>query len=796
MQVTRDMLAFALGKRWASWGVLVFLTGWTVFQVHAFRAPDPLGDTAPPDQFSAARAMRHVEEIAREPHPIGTPENARVRAYLEQELAGLAAKAPELGVELETDRAYVERDVRRPPYLVCLVENVLARIPGTAPGKAVLLMAHYDSTPYGPGAADDASGVAAMLETARALVADAQAGRRLENDVILLFTDGEEAGVLGAQAFRKHRWYNDVGLVLNFEARGYYGPSFMFETSPRNGWLIRGFAKAAPYPVASSFMYDIAGRMPTSTDYRILKQDGVPGLNFAFIGGIKYYHTENDDAEHIDRGSVQHHGSYALALTRYFGREDLTRIASEDYTYFNVLGFHLALYPSSWTWPLCAGVTALFLMVAGWGLCRGVFTWRGAAWGVLALPLCLVLTMLPVAAMVAAGWAFQREYIVYNSGWYLGAALAFTLGLFSVLYAGLRRRVLTQDLHLGALFWWCALAVLLAALLPGGAYLATWPAAASLLMLGGGALLARRGRPGAAVLWMATCALPIISMLVPTIVGFHYAVTVIPAPFWMAFVVLTAALLSPLVALAGAVGARLLHRAVFGAAALLFLWALLSLRFTPDHPKMNSLCYGLNFDRHQAVWMSSDDDLDEWTSQFFPSGLPRASVRDFRPDIAESYLRAPAPLAMVPEPEIRLVEERMDGGMRRLRLHIRSGRAAPRIRIEAGPQTEVCAAWLNGIQLGPDGYDPQARPGQPWWVQYEGRSEAGLDLEVRVSRRSPVEFTLFEESFGVPAIPQVSYTPRPAHMVTEPNTIEWWRRFRSNVTYTVKTWRMEETPPA
>lgn len=791
------MLASADGRRWASWSAFLFLVGWTAFQAFSFRPPAPIGDDAPSDEFSAARAMRHIEEIAREPHPMGTPANARVRAYIEQALSELAATAPDLRIEVEVDRAYVERDVRRPPYRVYFVENVLARIPGTTPTKALLYMAHYDSTPYGPGAADDGAGVATLLETARALVADAQEGRRLRNDVIFLFTDGEEVNLLGPQAFKKHRWYNDAGLVLNFEARGHCGPSFMFETGPKNGRLIRQFAKAAPYPVASSFMYDVAGRMPTTTDYRILKQEGLPGLNFAFIGGIKYYHTANDNPQRIDRGSVQHHGSYALALARCFGQEDLTRIAEADYTYFNVLGFRLALYPASWTWPLCAAVLAFFVLVSGWGLYCGVLTWRGIAWGVLAVPLCLLFVMLPVAAMIAVAWAFQREYLVYNSPWYMGAALAFTVGLFCLVCVKLRGRATAQDLHAGALLWWCALLVLLTAFLPGGAYLATWPLAAALLMLGGGLLLARRGAPlAAAVLWMLICAAPILGMLVPTVIAFYYAVTVIPAPFSMALVLLTAVLALPLVALAATVGRRWLHRTAFIMAGLFFIWGLISLRFTADYPKMNSLCYGLNFDRHQAVWMSSDDELDDWTSQFFPSGLPRASVRDFRPDVAESYLRAPAPLATIPEPEIQLIDDRLEDGMRHVRVHIRSGRAAPRIRIQAGPQTEICAAWMNGIQLGPDGYEPQARPGQPWWVQYQGLSEEGLVLDMRLTKRSPLEFTIIEESFGLPDIPDAAYRARPAHMITEPNTIEWWRDFRSNVIYTVKTWRAEEAPPA
>src|SRR5207249_5261569 len=98
------------------------------------------------------------------------------------------------------------------------VQNIMARLPGREPGGSdVLLMAHYDGVEAGPAAADDGAGSAAILETLRAL----RAGPPLAHDVVALFTDGEEAGLLGAAAFvREHPWAKDVGIALNFEARG------------------------------------------------------------------------------------------------------------------------------------------------------------------------------------------------------------------------------------------------------------------------------------------------------------------------------------------------------------------------------------------------------------------------------------------------------------------------------------------------------------------------------------------------------------------------------------------------
>src|SRR5205085_9205138 len=98
--------------------------------------------------------------------------------------------------------------------------------------RALMLAAHYGSGPTGPGASEDAAGVASLLETLRAL----KSGPPLKNDLVVIFSDAEELGLVGAHAFAdENPWMKDVALVLNFEARGSSGPSMMFETSDGNG---------------------------------------------------------------------------------------------------------------------------------------------------------------------------------------------------------------------------------------------------------------------------------------------------------------------------------------------------------------------------------------------------------------------------------------------------------------------------------------------------------------------------------------------------------------------------------
>jgi Zn-dependent M28 family amino/carboxypeptidase len=160
----------------------------------------------------------------------------------------------------------------------------------------------------GPGAGDDGSAVATLLETARAL----QEGLALRNDIILLFTDGEEApnALPGSEAFANRcPWIKDIGCAFNFDARGVSGPVLMYETSGDNGPLIREFARAMPRPVANSLMAEVYRHMPNDTDFTTLKHAGLPGLNFGFIGEAQYYHQPTDVPARLSLRSLQHQGS-------------------------------------------------------------------------------------------------------------------------------------------------------------------------------------------------------------------------------------------------------------------------------------------------------------------------------------------------------------------------------------------------------------------------------------------------------------------------------------------------------
>ena len=269
----------------------VFLAALAAVSVSLVEPPRAVPETAPPAEFSSARALRHVRAVAEKPHPTGSDEIERVRRYIIVELGALGISA-----EVQTAEVVPAQGAEGWPVPAARVQNIVARVPGTSNSRALMLAAHYDSVPTGPGASDDAAGVAALLETLRAL----KSGPPLKNDLVVIFSDAEELGLVGAHAFAdEHPWMKDVGLVLNFEARGAGGPSMMFETSDGNGALIRELASAAPHTVANSLMYAVYKRLPNDTDMTVYKRAGAAGLNFAYAARITSYHTALDSADEL-----------------------------------------------------------------------------------------------------------------------------------------------------------------------------------------------------------------------------------------------------------------------------------------------------------------------------------------------------------------------------------------------------------------------------------------------------------------------------------------------------------------
>ncbi len=196
----------------------------------------------------------------------------------------------------------LQRLPESPPVACARVRNIIAVL-GPPHGKALLLSAHYDSVPVGPGASDDGIGVATLLEVG-SIVKD----RPLKRPVILLFNEGEELGLLGARAFLADPLSRNVDSLLNFEARGVNGPVTMFETSQPNGSAIAAYAAAVRRPSASSLATDVARLIPNDTDVTTFKERGWLTLNSAIVGNETRYHSPGDNLDGPRREKPPGHG--------------------------------------------------------------------------------------------------------------------------------------------------------------------------------------------------------------------------------------------------------------------------------------------------------------------------------------------------------------------------------------------------------------------------------------------------------------------------------------------------------
>src|SRR5438132_4690559 len=231
-------------------------------------------------------------------------------------------------------------------YATCApVANILARLPGDARADTLLVSAHYDSVAAGPGASDDGIGFAALLEVARAI-----RNEHFRNTVLFLITDGEEEGLLGAEGFVADPVVTrGVSAAINIDNRGTSGPSYLFETSNHNRWLMPLLARGLPRPIASSFFYSLYELLPNDTDMSVFRRIGMAGINFACIGRVAHYHTPLDDLRHVTPSTVQDHGDHILAMTRALANADLRQSTDEDAVFFDVMSLAVLWWPQPWT---------------------------------------------------------------------------------------------------------------------------------------------------------------------------------------------------------------------------------------------------------------------------------------------------------------------------------------------------------------------------------------------------------------------------------------------------------------
>ena len=681
--------------------------------------PEPRDRNAPADQFSAGRAMDTLRVLLAEgvPHPMGTKANAHVRERV-------VTRLRELGYETTVQRRFACNAAA-----VCgMVENVFAtggRRPGgrtavastgdAAPAErpagsrppvepdTVLVMAHYDSVPAGPGASDDGVGTAAVLELARVL-----RGQRFRNPVAFLITDGEEAGLLGAEAFiADERLSRNVAAVVNVEMRGTYGASNMFETSTGNRWLIRHLARTLERPQATSFFYAIYNLLPNDTDVTIFKRAGKAAVNFAAIRGVNWYHTPYDDLAHVDASTLQHHGDNMLAAVRALANADLAARSRTDATYFDILGFTMVWWPQEWT--LWLGALSLALLLFG----ARKQPPREMTFGVLT-----AFTALLLAALGGAGLSrlatLRSEEITFVARPATSVAAMALIGIAASLVAAalFARRSKPLSMLYGVAIVWHAIGIALALTLPGAAFIFLVPALAVTLC----ALVRANDTITSAV--AATVA---AILIVPMALMLYDA---LGGPLMASVALLVAALFT----LVAPLFPRMLAGGIVTLAAIACaVAAMLQPAYDAAQPRRINISH-------------VDDRKPQWvTSRITPQLAAAAKFTRFRDDLQRDGWGAPAPRVA---PPVTLSATRSGDT---LTVRVRSSRDANRLTLLLRGDARVLR--VNGTPIPPRPARFRSRLPEGWQMAV---GNAVPEMVVECSARGSIEAIAADLTFGLP----------------------------------------------
>ena len=350
-------------------GLAVVLSGLLAYGL--FTLPSP--EDADADGFSAARVVKDIEVISKEHHSVAHPaERARVREYLVERLRSMGADTVQL---FEYDSLVGPKN-KHVVYTFDAV-NVLAEFAPAEPSDStayLLFVAHYDSrysqpmpkdTVWSYGAADDGYGVGVTLETMSHLL---DVRKDWKQGVKVLFTDAEEVGMMGMTAMWEgnREVFDNVGLVINIEARGCFGPALMFEACPGNEKVLGLYADVARYPYTYSLTTVVYQFMPNFTDFTIIK-DELPGLNFSTIADVNHYHTDLDNFSNVSEKSIQHYGAQILPVAQEYltseaySDKDALR-SDKDVINFSIPALGLLTFSKIGYTIFCVAIFVLFLL--------------------------------------------------------------------------------------------------------------------------------------------------------------------------------------------------------------------------------------------------------------------------------------------------------------------------------------------------------------------------------------------------------------------------------------------------
>jgi hypothetical protein len=623
------------------------------------------------------------------------------------------------------------------------------------------------------------------------------AGPQPVNDLVFLFTDGEEACLCGAEAFvSQDPLAADGGIALNFESRGSSGPAVMFETNRGNADVVGLYGNAVPYPVATSFAVEVYRLLPSDTDFTPFRESGIfTGLNTAYIDGSAVYHTPQDKPSYMDLSSLQHHGSNALALARAFGDADIAALqqpTSGDSTYFPALD-GLVRYPGWLVWPLAIlamlAVGALAVLIRQRGLAGWPRMAAGLGVGIVPLVLAPVVAQVLWTLLVAVRPGYVNMIDPWWPGWFRASVVALVVVVVLTWYGLLRRPVGPWALLIGALTWLGLLGVVLAVVAPGGSYLASLPALAAAIA---GVVALTVPSPWVRAIAALLGGAIAVVILAPTVYLFFPALGLATGAAGALFSAMLVLALLPVIELIypelpvrdgqpDPVSEQLSeqqpqqppsqqvsrHRwwsaapaLVAGLAAVVFLATGLAVdHFDEAHPAPVELAYLMDTDSGRAHWVSTDQHPGEWLDQYVTESDADSAAAAAGGLFGDDVRTGPAQAADLPAPTVAVISDATApaGGdlpeRRQLTLELNSERAARLIYLEL-PDADVEKATVDGRDV------PLDELTGPFGLVFHAPPADGLRVELEIRTTGPTTVRVADGTDGLDGLP--GFTPRPA----------------------------------
>jgi hypothetical protein len=524
---------------------------------------------------------------------------------------------------------------------------------------------------------------------------------------------------------------------------------------------------------------------------------GFRDLTFAHVGGKFRYHTITDNQANLDRGSIQHMGSYAISLTRtletwiyQISRQD------NDSIYFNIFNLALIIYPEAWALPFAILAALIFigLVILGW--------WRkkvrliGLFLGALAFLLDIVMS----AGIVRLIWQgmvkiyphYGAVVDIHNGFFYWLASITLTIAITAAFYNLLRRHFRLAELSLGALLWWLIATVMVSVLMPGMSYWLEWPLLFSLIGLGLLELLPETESSS----WRKAVLLAVSAL--PALLIFSWSIYAMYINFG------TDLLIVPALTMALMLGLLIPHLDLFAhfnrwalpvAAILVTAVGLIagSITAKPDaaNPQADSIFYALNADTGQALWISEDPQPDVWTSQFLGTASERGKLTELFPQDSKEFLFAPAPVLNLGAPQVNLLDDHTIGDTRILQMHVTTPGQVPWVEVEIESSGPISHINLGGKQISCQNDLAHPSPnGYFRTIQYWVPPAQGFDLTIEAASPGKIRAIVRYYEYGLPQIPRFRYDLRPTDRM--PLAREFLPKNKTDTVLVSKTFAFEQ----